>query len=132
LQPKYRAPLKTLGTHNGLCKRKILQEICESLALAKVSKYCPILKKGLVMNKLFISSVVVALMFIGCASDSASSAPKKVSKSNKKMMMFQSVPMDKATILQSGKDKMHCVKCGMKLPMFYKTNHAAKVDGVQK
>ena len=29
------------------------------------------------------------------------------------------------TILQSGKDKHSCSVCGMKLPMFYKTNHAA-------
>lgn len=39
--------------------------------------------------------------------------------------MFQSVPKDKATILQSGKNKTSCIACGMKLPMFFKTNHAA-------
>jgi len=49
-----------------------------------------------------------------------------------KMMMFQSVPMDKATILQEGKNKMYCPICGMTLPMFYKTNHAATVDGHAK
>jgi len=41
------------------------------------------------------------------------------------MKMYQSVPMDKATILQKGDAKMFCPKCGMTLPMFYKTNHAA-------
>lgn len=40
--------------------------------------------------------------------------------------MFQSVSKDKAILLQSGKDKASCVTCGMKLPMFYKTSHAAK------
>jgi len=39
------------------------------------------------------------------------------------------VPMAKAQILQDGKDKMFCTKCGMTLPMFYRTNHAATVDG---
>jgi nitrous oxide reductase accessory protein NosL/NAD-dependent dihydropyrimidine dehydrogenase PreA subunit len=39
--------------------------------------------------------------------------------------MFQSVPFNKATLLQSGKDKTSCPTCGMKLPMFFKTNHAA-------
>ncbi len=50
----------------------------------------------------------------------------------KHMKMFQSVPMKKATILQDGKAKVYCVKCGMTLPMFYKTNHAATVDGKVK
>ncbi len=40
--------------------------------------------------------------------------------------MFQTVPFDKATLLQKGKEKASCPVCGMKLPMFYKTNHAAK------
>jgi len=42
---------------------------------------------------------------------------------------FRAVPFDKAQILQKGPAEMFCVKCGMTLPMFYKTNHAAKVDG---
>ncbi len=43
--------------------------------------------------------------------------------------MFQTVPNDKATLLQSGKNKTSCIACGMKLPMFYKTNHAAHLGG---
>ena len=43
--------------------------------------------------------------------------------------MFQSVPQDKAKILQSGKETKYCSNCGMDLVMFYRTNHAAKVDG---
>jgi nitrous oxide reductase accessory protein NosL len=42
--------------------------------------------------------------------------------------MFQSVPPKSATILQEGDAKLYCHKCGMTLPMFYKTNHSAKVD----
>jgi len=42
---------------------------------------------------------------------------------------FQAVSPDKAVILQEGESKMYCPKCGMTLPMFYKTNHAADVDG---
>ena len=41
------------------------------------------------------------------------------------MKMYQSVAMEKATILQKGDGKMFCPKCGMTLPMFYKTNHSA-------
>ncbi len=51
----------------------------------------------------------------------------------KKMMkMFQSVPMEKASIVQDGKAKMFCPTCGMTLPMFYKTNHAATHNGHMK
>ena len=39
---------------------------------------------------------------------------------------FRTVSMDKATMLKDGKQKMFCSVCGMTLPMFYKTNHAAK------
>ncbi len=42
---------------------------------------------------------------------------------------YRAVPMEKAQILQDGKAKMFCPKCGMTLPMFYRTNHSAKVDG---
>ncbi len=39
--------------------------------------------------------------------------------------MFQSVPRNKAIILQKGENRDSCSVCGMKLAMFYKTNHAA-------
>ncbi len=53
--------------------------------------------------------------------------------SGKKMpTRFQAVPADKAVILQEGEDKMYCPKCGMTLPMFYKTNHTAHVEGSTK
>jgi nitrous oxide reductase accessory protein NosL len=46
--------------------------------------------------------------------------------------MFQSVPESKAKLLQSGKEARYCSNCGMDLVMFYKTSHAAKVNGKQK
>lgn len=45
---------------------------------------------------------------------------------------FRSVPMQDGQMLQTGEDKYSCPKCGMKLPMFYKTNHAAVVKGEQR
>lgn len=39
--------------------------------------------------------------------------------------MFQSVPLEKAILLQKGAHKTECAICGMYLPAFYKTNHAA-------
>ncbi len=49
-----------------------------------------------------------------------------------KHKMFQRVPAEKATLLQQGDAKMFCPECGMNLPMFYKTNHVAEVDGKTK
>ncbi|NOX16209.1 MAG: hypothetical protein GXP61_09360 [Epsilonproteobacteria bacterium] len=46
-----------------------------------------------------------------------------------KMKDFRAVNAKKAVILQSGKAKKFCTVCGMTLPMFYKTNYAAKVNG---
>ena len=53
-------------------------------------------------------------------------------KPKKMMKMFQSVPMHKAILLQEGKAKAFCPECGMTLPMFFKTNHAAHVEGKAK
>jgi len=46
--------------------------------------------------------------------------------------MFQSVAPKNATLIQHGKEKKFCSICGMNLPMFYKTNHAANVNGKEK
>jgi nitrous oxide reductase accessory protein NosL len=48
------------------------------------------------------------------------------------MKLFQSVNPSKATLLQTGKEKKFCPVCGMNLPMFYKTNYAATVNGKEK
>lgn len=53
-------------------------------------------------------------------------------KKKSKMQMFQSVAMQKSTLLQEGKEKNFCPNCGMTLPMFYKTNHASTIDGKVK
>jgi hypothetical protein len=75
------------------------------------------------MKKVLLSLFVVcgALM-----ANSTTHTPKKMPK------MFQSVSISDATILQDGKSKMFCPKCGMTLPMFYKSNMSAKVDGKVK
>ncbi len=49
-----------------------------------------------------------------------------------KHKMFQTVPAEKATLMQTGDAKIFCPQCGMNLPMFYKTNHVAEVDGKVK
>ncbi|MBU1217443.1 nitrous oxide reductase accessory protein NosL [bacterium] len=42
---------------------------------------------------------------------------------------FQSVALEKAILLQDGDNKTSGIVCGMNLPMFYKTNHSATLDG---
>jgi len=67
-----------------------------------------------------------------CQAGKCGAAMKGQGQGKKMMKMFQAVPKEKATLLQDGKAKMFCPECGMALPMFYKTNHAATVDGKVK
>jgi len=67
---------------------------------------------------LFIAVMVLSLMS-GCAKD-ASSMKMQMGKER-----FQTVSLEKAVLLQVGKEKRSCAICGMHLPTFYKTNHAA-------
>lgn len=45
------------------------------------------------------------------------------------MQNFRTVPMEQATLLKTDKNKKYCTVCGMTLPIFYKTSHAAKHEG---
>ena len=64
-----------------------------------------------------LSFIVVSMLLIGCGVDK---------KPTVKSSMFQSVNSQEATLVQSGKDKGYCVRCGMNLVKFYKTSHAAQ------
>ncbi len=77
-------------------------------------------------TKLLILIATVALLFAGCAETSKGAGKKMMMKAR-----YQSVKMDQAELLMEGKNRTSCTICGMKLPMFYKTSHAAKVDGHQ-
>jgi copper chaperone NosL len=71
-----------------------------------------------------VKSIYLFLVFLGvflisgCTTRSEP-APKQT------YTRFQSVPASQATLLQKGEQKTHCIVCGMHLPTFYKTNHAA-------
>lgn len=73
------------------------------------------------MKKILVVMLVLSSLVYGASSGEG--------KAKKQKKMFQSVSMEKATILQKGKTKMFCPTCGMTLPMFYKTNHAANHNG---
>ncbi len=63
--------------------------------------------------KIFIVSLLLSiLVIVGCSNNQAK--PKVE---------------DSVVLLQTGKNKNHCIICGMKLDMFYKTNHASTVNG---
>jgi nitrous oxide reductase accessory protein NosL len=76
--------------------------------------------------KLF-KTVIVLVAIVALAMTGVQAGEMK--KGMKMPTNYRMVPMAKAQILQDGKDKMFCTKCGMTLPMFYRTNHAATVDG---
>jgi len=79
---------------------------------------------------LMIAAIALGMMSLASAGMGMEQG-KGMGQGHGKMMPknYRMVPMDKAQILQEGPAKMFCPKCGMTLPMFYRTNHAAKVDG---
>jgi len=64
-------------------------------------------------------------------------APKPVAKKKvvekaqkpKVQKLFQTVDAKDAVLVQSGPNKEHCAICGMNLIKYYKTSHAAKLNG---
>jgi nitrous oxide reductase accessory protein NosL len=75
--------------------------------------------------KIRLLMAILVLLLVSCVDNSA----KPTAKKNEK---FQTVAIEKTTMLQSGKSKHSCPECGMKLPMFYKTNHSATSNGKVK
>ena len=73
------------------------------------------------MFKIF-TVLVVALLMVGCG-------PEK--NPHVKSGMFQSVSENEAILVQEGKDKRYCDRCGMDLVKFYKTSHHSTVNGVK-
>ena len=76
-----------------------------------------------------MKKIVMALVALVMVSSNGFAEEMKAMTGKKMPTPFQAVSMDKAEILQEGDTKMFCPRCGMTLPMFYKTNHAAHVDG---
>ncbi len=67
----------------------------------------------------FYIMIAIALFMIGCGPEKNPSV---------KSTMFQTVNIQDATLVQTGKDKISCVRCGMNLVKYYKTSHAAELD----
>jgi len=89
------------------------------------------------MKKIVTILFVLAAMSLSAVAETKHEGfknPAEVKAQSGKVMpkMFQSVPKDKAVIMQEGGTKDFCPLCGMTLHMYYKTNHAAKVDGKTK
>jgi len=90
------------------------------------------------MKRVFLTLLALGLTVsfsqaeMKCQAGKCGASMKGQGQGKKMMKMFQAVSKEKATILQNGSAKMFCPECGMALPMFYKTNHAATVDGKVK
>lgn len=89
--------------------------------------------KKILLTLLTLGTIVTfAQAEMKCQAGKCGGAMKSAEKPKTMPKMFQAVPMQQATILQEGKAKLFCPECGMTLPMFYKTNHAATVEGKVK
>lgn len=73
------------------------------------------------MNKIIYPIIASIVLLSGC-SDTKPAHTKNMHK------MFQSVSKEEATLVQQGKDKQYCLRCGMDLVKFYKTSHAAESE----
>jgi nitrous oxide reductase accessory protein NosL len=74
------------------------------------------------MFKLIGVSLFVILLS-GCGAQKTVSAPSAPSA------LFQTVSEKDAILVQDGKEKRYCSRCGMDLVRFYKTSHMAELDG---
>jgi len=90
------------------------------------------------MKKILLTLLALGAMMsfshaeMKCAAGKCGAAMKSEGQPKKMMKMFQSVSKGEATLLQKGESRAFCPECGMTLPMFYKTNHAATVNGKVK
>jgi len=69
--------------------------------------------------KKFISLLLISLTFLGCNGTNSPTFTRT---------LFQTVPEKEATLVQTGKDKRYCVRCGMDLVKYYKTSHSAEIN----
>ena len=79
-----------------------------------------------------MKKILLTLLALGTMATYAQAEIQSAAKPKTMPKMFQAVAKGEATLLQEGKAKAFCPECGMTLPMFYKTNHAATVDGKVK
>ncbi len=78
----------------------------------------------------YFFSFLVLLLFTGCQTTTKNPSPEHSTNQMNTMpaKMFQSVNANEATLVQKGKNRLHCARCGMNLVMFYKTSHTAKYE----
>ncbi len=84
------------------------------------------------MKKLLLSLLTIGALLVSTISSVQAMQKNGEGKAKKSAKMFRAVPAGQATLLQVGKNKPYCPICGMTLPMFYKTNHAAQDNGHDK
>ncbi|MFT7879919.1 MAG: nitrous oxide reductase accessory protein NosL [Sulfurimonas sp.] len=89
------------------------------------------MKKVLLMVSALMALASFSHAEMKCAAGKCGGKMQK-EQPKKMMKMFQSVSPSEATLLQTGDAQAFCPNCGMNLPMFYKTNHAATIDGKVK
>lgn len=73
--------------------------------------------------------LIVGLFFIGCTQkQTAKEVVKEPVEKESKTILFQTVKEHEAILVQEGKNKQYCVRCGMDLIKFYKTSHAVVLN----
>ncbi|MBU0720083.1 nitrous oxide reductase accessory protein NosL [bacterium] len=76
------------------------------------------------MRKIVLT-LFIGLLLLGCSSKNDMETKGTMHMNHK---MFQSVDEKQALLVQEGKDKRYCTRCGMDLVKFYKTSHTADAE----
>jgi thioredoxin-related protein len=77
--------------------------------------------------KLTSICILACIFFFTACTNTQPSKPHIHSKK-----MFQSVDEKDAILVQDGKEKRYCVRCGMDLVHFYKTSHTSSSQDGKK
>lgn len=80
------------------------------------------------MKKILLAIVALGFLTVGAAEHNHEHHEHHEHHSHAKAD-FRAVSPDKAEILQKGDKNAYCQICGMTLTMFYRTNHAATING---
>lgn len=76
----------------------------------------------------YFTILLAGLLLVGCTEKETTNQATIPAKKELPVLLFQTVDEQNATLVQDGKNKRFCTRCGMDLVRYYKTSHAALLN----